>query len=526
MVVKELITKLGFNVDEKPVKKFEGGVNRLISLGKKLAATYLTLEAVKGLGRMVKSVADFGDQLDETSKKIGLSTDAIQKFGYAAKLSGVEQGTFNAGLKIFSRNIGEAKNGSKTALQSFKDLKLDPRRFKSNEEGFLAVAEAISKVNDPARQAALAMGVFGRSGAEFLPVFEGGSKEIERLGKRLEALNGVMGPEAIENAKKFNDAWDEATYVFRGIAYDIVSSLLPILKDLTLAFTEWYIQNKDIIKQKINDYIDKIYKSLKKLKTTLQLVTAIIGVLIGYQIIQWLISIGTAIGVIYKQITFAAAAWAAFLGVGTGTFLLILGAITLVLTSLYYIITDIIGFFQDKDSGLGRLTSWLFGKDLNGWSKMRAEMVKQWDELKAAVKNLLAVAGVMIEGIKSYFKAMVDDITSYLVEKFTSAVLSVKSLFDFTSFKLPNFSNGIGGALGGFVSERLGSLNAAPSLPMPSSVSKTSNNQSSLNYAPTINVNVQNADSKEIGEEVKRQTQDQLATLFRQTLRANQVGAV
>lgn len=526
MVVKELITKLGFNVDEKPVKKFEGGVNRLISLGKKLAATYLTLEAVKGLGRMVKSVADFGDQLDETSKKIGLSTDAIQKFGYAAKLSGVEQGTFNAGLKIFSRNIGEAKNGSKSAIQSFKDLNLDPKKFKSNEEGFLAVAEAISKVPDPARQAALAMGVFGRSGAEFLPVFEGGSEELQRLAQRFEALGGLMGPEAIKNAREFNDAWDDIGVIFKGVKNEIGSALLPALRDLALGFTQWYIENRKNIKQKIHEYIDRISKSLKNLKTTLKALAAIIAVLIGYQIVQWLISIASAIALVYRQIAFATAAWAAFLGVGAGTFLLILGAITLVLTSLYYIITDIIGFFQDKDSGLGRLTSWLFGKDLNGWSKMRAEMVKQWDELKTAVKNLLAVAGVMIEGIKSYFKAMVDDITSYLVEKFTSAVLSVKSLFDFTSFKLPSFSNGIGGALGGFVSERLGSLNAAPSLPIPSSVSKTSNNQSSLNYAPTINVNVQNADSKEIGEEVKRQTQDQLATLFRQTLRANQVGAV
>jgi phage-related protein len=107
----------------------------------------------------------------------------------------------------------------------------------SPEQQFLQMAQAISKVQDPSRQAALAMELFGRSGTQLLPMLQQGEAGIEALIAEARRLGIVMSEEDAKAAAEFTDAMNRLSSVFKGIATQVASVITPILTKLSNLFT-------------------------------------------------------------------------------------------------------------------------------------------------------------------------------------------------------------------------------------------------------------------------------------------------
>ncbi len=185
-------------------------------LGKQLAAAGAVLAAsglVSGLVQMASDGLALASSLGETAKKLGVSAREMQEFRYAASQAGVDQQAMDKGLQKLTRTIGEAARGTGAGAKSFRELGINIRdadgKLKSAGTVFVEVAGALEKVEEPARQAAHQVAIFGRAGQEMAPLMAEGAQGIKRLREEARQLGIVLSDEQIANADETADKIDK-----------------------------------------------------------------------------------------------------------------------------------------------------------------------------------------------------------------------------------------------------------------------------------------------------------------------------
>ena len=142
-------------------RQLAGWGSAITGLGKQLLA--MGTAAVGGLLAMVKSAASMGAELIETSARTGMAVEAIQELDYAVRQAGVSTEQFQTGLGRMQKAIGTAETGGDEAIDTFVKLgvSLSALRSMTPDKQFETIAQAISKVQDPAKRAYFAMQLFG-----------------------------------------------------------------------------------------------------------------------------------------------------------------------------------------------------------------------------------------------------------------------------------------------------------------------------------------------------------------------------
>lgn len=178
----------------------------------------------------VYAAADYGEQLVETSQKTGMAVEELGALKYAAEQSGVGFEQMRTGLSRMQRAAFDAAHGMKEQADTFRMLGVSVQDasggMRSGTEIFRDVAERIAEMDDPTTQAALAMRVFGKSGAELLPLLKEGGAGIDELMQRAEKLGLVMSEEAARDAEEFGDAIDDLKLSAKGVAIAIGEAAL------------------------------------------------------------------------------------------------------------------------------------------------------------------------------------------------------------------------------------------------------------------------------------------------------------
>jgi hypothetical protein len=132
-----------------------------------------------------------------------------------------------------------ASNGSQEAIDKFTSLGLsmvDLQKM-SPEQRFSAIADAIAKLPTAAERSAAAIRLFGKSGAELLPIFEEGAGALQKAREQAEAfglaLSGAQGKEV----EKMNDAFTLAYAAIQGIVTQVIAYLSPAISGIVEEFT-------------------------------------------------------------------------------------------------------------------------------------------------------------------------------------------------------------------------------------------------------------------------------------------------
>jgi hypothetical protein len=135
----------------------------------------------------------------------------------------------------------KAAQGSATAQAGFSaiGLSLADLQGKSSAERFSAITDAIAGLPTEAERAAAAVRLFGRAGAEMLPLFAGGAgsireatEEAQRFGM---ALTGAQG----RDVEAMNDSFSKVHAAIGGIVKQITAYLAPSITSIATTFTDF-----------------------------------------------------------------------------------------------------------------------------------------------------------------------------------------------------------------------------------------------------------------------------------------------
>lgn len=176
------------------------------------------------------------DQIGEAASRIGIATEALSGLEWAAKLSDASLEQLQGGLLRLTKNAGDAAAGNKALAQAFSTIGVSITNadgsLRDVEGLLLDVADVFAQLPNGAEKSKLALDLFGRSGAQLIPLLSRGSEGINELRAEAEALGLTFDQTAADQAGEFNDALDRITAGMQGAATQIGISLLPKLTEM------------------------------------------------------------------------------------------------------------------------------------------------------------------------------------------------------------------------------------------------------------------------------------------------------
>ena len=197
----------------------------------------ITKQVATGLANFVLAGAQAADQTGKLAQSAGISTEAFSQLQYAAKLSGVSGEELAGAMGKLNKNLAEAGAGASQQTALFQALGIKVTDAAGQVRGADAVlgdlAERFAGMKDGASKGALAMEVFGKSGAQLLPFLNQGREGLAQLSAECDRLGLTITDGAAKGAEHFNDNLEKLHMASQGVAAQVASNLAPSLANLT-----------------------------------------------------------------------------------------------------------------------------------------------------------------------------------------------------------------------------------------------------------------------------------------------------
>lgn len=205
-------------------------------------ATLGVTAAVGSIVALTKSAIDNASALKDASDRIGVNVEALQELDYAAGQVGISTSTLQNAISIFTRNLGDARNGVGSLAEGLRKTNpelLNLVRNAGSVEAALDVAfTAIANAGDQTEKAALAVKFFGRSGTQLLPILADGTKGLADMRARARELGLVISADLVEGADKAGDRLTELGKVVKTNLQAAMLEAAPFIEDTTVALID------------------------------------------------------------------------------------------------------------------------------------------------------------------------------------------------------------------------------------------------------------------------------------------------
>lgn len=182
--------------------------------------------AAAGLALAVRGQLNAADDMIKTADRIGLSVESLSQLEHAASLSGVSMQTFTGAMQRLAR----------TAVESAADLhrlgvatRDSSGQMRPMEAILMDVADRLAAMPPGAERTALAIQLLGRSGAELIPMLQGGSAALRAMMAEADALGLTLSTRTARAAEQFNDNISRLQRQFTGITRMLMAELAPAL---------------------------------------------------------------------------------------------------------------------------------------------------------------------------------------------------------------------------------------------------------------------------------------------------------
>lgn len=200
-----------------------------------------------------KSTADYAGDMYDMARGTGMGVEAFQKLAYVGRMSGVETEKLSASLVKFDRMVAEAAGGNKTYMQTFEDLGIKIKdstgKLRQPNEIFEDVADIFHNTEDGIGKTALAVELFGKSGADLIPMLNDGKDGLKAFYAEAERLGLVLSDEAIAKGDAFSDQLEQIGLQIKGAKLQLGTALIPALSAAA---------------KKISEVIDKITRWIQE----------------------------------------------------------------------------------------------------------------------------------------------------------------------------------------------------------------------------------------------------------------------
>lgn len=202
----------GFKAGIKQVESASKGLSRDLNSNLKgaIAGAFGTA-AIVAAG---KATLDYAGQIADLSDRLGVSTDALQEFDFAARLTGTNLETVTGFLEKLSVSREEALQGNDELRESFARLgvSLEDLRTKRLDDLTRQIGRAVQGA-DAQEIMPLLRGIGGKSAGALVPTFRMG---LEDAAQQARSVGAIISPEDIAALDEIGDRFTVLAKIIQG----------------------------------------------------------------------------------------------------------------------------------------------------------------------------------------------------------------------------------------------------------------------------------------------------------------------
>ena len=215
--------KAGKNIGQKLASGFGTTVK---AVGASVVAA--TSAAIAGTAKLISETAQYGDEIDKASQKIGISAEAYQEWDFIAEHSGTSMASLTSSFRTLSNAAQGASADQQAAFEKL-GLSMDQVSQMSTEELFGAVINGLQQMEEGTERTALASDLLGRGAMELGALLNTSAEDTEAMRQQVHDLGGVMTNEAVKDAAAFQDALQNVKTAAAGVGRTFGGNFLPAI---------------------------------------------------------------------------------------------------------------------------------------------------------------------------------------------------------------------------------------------------------------------------------------------------------
>ena len=220
---------------------FAGGMSKAIGAAKigvsALAVTGAAVTAATGaIVSGTGSVAEYGDNIDKMSQKMGISAQAYQEWDAIMQHSGTTIDALKPSMKTLAQ---QAQKGA----EEFQALGISEQEVAtlSQEDLFAKVITGLQGMEEGTERTAITSKLLGRGATELGALLNASADDTEAMRQKVHELGGVMSDDAVKASAKFQDTLQDMGTGFDSLKRNMLSEFLPsittVMEGMTSIFT-------------------------------------------------------------------------------------------------------------------------------------------------------------------------------------------------------------------------------------------------------------------------------------------------
>jgi hypothetical protein len=372
-------------------------------------STLAPLLSGAGLIAMGQGAVNAADNMNDLAQKTGASVETLSKLQQAANAGGTNIDAVGKALIKLNRGLGQlATEGKGPAADGLRALGISAKDARGNmlsaDEIMLRVADKFKAMPDGAAKTAAAMDLFGKAGADMIPLLNGGRASIE-------SLTATMTTKFAKGADAANDKMAELQAKLAGVGAKLGEALLPAITALTgfvVALVDGFGKLPEPLQQAIG-ILGILAIGLAALAPIIMSVVSLLGGLAGA-----LPAVAGALGAVVPALTAVGSAIGGFLAAAGALIswpVLLVAALVAAAVAIFVFRDKIAEFFQ----GIGQLIAgWV--ESLWEWGEpIRAFWIGIWDGL---VELAAPVLEALTEAVGNAFATMLELAYQVFVEPY------------------------------------------------------------------------------------------------------------
>lgn len=231
--------KQGQNFAKKLTKSF----NTISKVAKTVLGGVVVKQVIGSITSLANATATFGDRIDKSAQRLGLSYKAYQQWDWILRQNGGSIDGLNMSMKTLNSHIDELSDPQKReeATKLFQSIGVDPDLLLSldAENRFDYIINAFQQLPDGVDKTTKAYELFGKGADDLIPTLNQSSEELYALKDRASELGLYMSDEGVKQSVAYGDALDEMKATFTSLKNAIVVDILPYLTDALKQITGW-----------------------------------------------------------------------------------------------------------------------------------------------------------------------------------------------------------------------------------------------------------------------------------------------
>lgn len=234
------------------------------------AVTAAAAATVAGIVSATGEAAEYGDNIDKMSQKLGMSAEAYQEWDAIMQHSGSDIDKMSTSMKKLAEAVQSPTDKTAAAFDRL-GISLSDAAKMSQEELFSATITALQKMESGTERTAVASTILGKSAMDLGALLNTSAEDTEKMRQQVHALGGVMSDDAVKASAKYQDSLQDMKTAIGGVTRSIGTSFMPSITQLMDGFSALFTGDDsgiETMKNGMENFVEVIGQTAAKAAET------------------------------------------------------------------------------------------------------------------------------------------------------------------------------------------------------------------------------------------------------------------